>query len=390
MAARMSKRAIPANPEAESAVLCALLSGTPLDAAPITEAHFAAPDHRLVFAAVRDLAEQGAPVDIMSVSTRLRARGELDHAGGDPSRFLVACIGGEAALRHYYAHLEDARQAREVALYVRDNLDDLTALQLQAPRFVEELVELSAPKSASLYVTGVDIINELEAAERAGKPREAFGFGLPELDERLRGGIMREELCVIGGETGAGKSALMIQAVARTAQAGIPSLYISLELPGTEVWNRCVSAATRHPQGSQAFRSALCESESWPLFVASNVAELSAIGATIRAAVRKEKVALVAVDYLQIIDAPGDNRENKMSESARYLKALASTESVAVITASQLNEEGLLRESRAIGHHANLVLAIGDDEIECRKFRRGPWQWSVQARLNGAISQFVP
>jgi replicative DNA helicase len=151
-----------------------------------------------------------------------------------------------------------------------------------------------------------------------------------------------------------------------------------------------VSAATRHPQGTKAFRDALCESESWPLFVASNVAELSAIGATIRAAVRKDKVALVAVDYLQIIDAPGDNRENKMSECARYLKALASTESVAILTASQLNEEGLLRESRAIGHHANLVLAIGADQIECRKFRRGPWQWSTSATLKGAVSRFFP
>jgi replicative DNA helicase len=386
----MSKPVIPANPEAEDAVLNALLMGTSPDAAPLCEAHFSAPDKALIFAACRDLAEQRVPVDIQSVRSLLTSRGQLYHAGGDPSRFLVSAISGESALRHYYGQLEDARQARAVALYVRAHLDDLTALRLPAPRFVEELNELSAPKASALYLNGSAIITELEEAERTGKLSEAFGFGLPELDERIKRGVMREELCVVAADTGRGKSALMIQCLAEAAKAGTPALYISLELPAAEVWNRAVSAASRHAQGTTAFRQSQCEAESWPLFVASNVAELSAIGALIRAAVRKEKVALVAVDYLQIIESPGDSRENKMSEAARYLKALASTENVAIITASQVNEDGRLRESRAIGHHANLVLAIGDGEIECRKFRRGPWQWSVPANLKGAVSRFFP
>lgn len=381
--------ATPANPEAEQAVISALLHGTPFDTAPLTEAHFFSNDCRLVFVAARNLAEQGTPVNVHTVTAYLTARGELEHAGGPVAR-LLSEISGEASLQHFYGHLEDARQAREVANYVWRNLSDLTTLRLPAPRFVEELNTLSAPKAAALYASGNDILAELEEMERTGASREAFRFNLPELDERLQGGIMREELCVIAGETGTGKSALMIQCAAEAAKAGTPALYVSLELPATEVWNRCVSAATRHKQGAQGFRGAIEQAAAWPLFVASNVAELSAISALIRAAVRKDKVALVVVDYLQIIEAPGDNRENKVSEAARCLKALASTENIAIVTGSQVNEDGRLRESRAIGHHANAVLAIGERGIECRKFRRGPWQWSVQAHLKGEFSRFFP
>ena len=382
-------RAAPANAEAEQAVISALLHGTPCDAVPLTEAHFFSNDCRVIFVAVRDLAEQGVDVNVHTVTAHLTAQGKLEHAGGPVARLLLG-ISGEKSLQHFYSHLEAARQAREVANYVRSKLPDLTASLLPASCFVEELNALSAPKAAALYVSGNEILAELDQMERTGATREAFRFGLPDLDEQLQGGIMREELGVVAGETGTGKTALMIQCAAEAAKAGIPTLYVSLELPATEVWNRCILAATRHKNGSQGFRGAMIEATSWPLFVASNVAELSAIGALIRAAVRKDKVALVVVDYLQIIEAPGDNRENKVSEAARYLKALASTEKVAIVTGSQLNEDGRLRESRAIGHHANVVLAIGDGVIECRKFRRGPWQWNVRAKLRGEFSRFLP
>jgi replicative DNA helicase len=64
---------------------------------------------------------------------------------------------------------------------------------------------------------------------------------------------------------------------------------------------------------------------------------------------------LFVVDYIQLVESAsvgkGANRETHVSEVARRLKLLTKELQVAVIAMSQLNDEGQLRESRAIGHH---------------------------------------
>ena len=60
----------------------------------------------------------------------------------------------------------------------------------------------------------------------------------------------------------------------------------------------------------------------------------------------------------------------------------------AVVTASQLNDEGLLRESRAIGQNADAVLIIDGDNILIDKNRRGPRDVAVPVNLRGDISRF--
>lgn len=375
--------------EAEQAVLGAWINGVPFDAVPLTEEHFHSPAHRHVYHAVQELTGKGAPVDLMSVTSSMRTAGTLEAAGGPGvlSELLCVAAGGEAAVRYYFDDLETHRQTRNAAAYCYKNLPELPAMRLSVSEFTKGLVEISAPQSASQWMTGREVIDALEA-ETHGTPPEAFPFGIHELDDSLRGGIRPSEFFVIAGDTGKGKSALMIQAAGLAAKNGTPVLYISLEMPTTDVWKRAVSAATNTPQTHDSFRGKLAESENWPLYVTSNVCELSAIASMIRSAVRKEKVRLVVVDYIQIIEAKGDTRENTVSECARQLLVLAATENVAILTGSQLNEQGQLRESRAIGQHANAVLAIADKAIKCPKFRRGPSIWSIPAVLRGEVSRF--
>ena len=69
--------------------------------------------------------------------------------------------------------------------------------------------------------------------------------------------------------------------------------------------------------------------------------------------------------YIQLVHlrALGKNetREQHVSEITRRLKELALSCNVALLTASQLNEEGRLRESRAIGHHSDHVWLLRHD-----------------------------
>jgi hypothetical protein len=56
--------------------------------------------------------------------------------------------------------------------------------------------------------------------------------------------------------------------------------------------------------------------------------------------------------------------------------------------ASELNEDGKLRESRAIGHHADFVVSIGNGTLVVVKNRRGPRDASIPVRLRGELGRF--
>ena len=86
----------------------------------------------------------------------------------------------------------------------------------------------------------------------------------------------------------------------------------------------------------------------------------------------------------------GDNREQQISAISRRLKNLASNLGSVVITASQLNDDGRLRESRSIGQHSSHVIFIGSESkwLLIGKNRRGPANIKIPVTFRGAISRF--
>lgn len=386
----------PQNPEAERAVLGCLLMGASPHSVPLGEAHFAAPEGRRIFTTVLDMIERGHPVSLPTVTAELRSLGQLENVGGPGAvTDLVSAgapIGGDGLLAFHFDQLERARQAREAFLFVHHSMPEVAAGRLPAPQFAEDLAARCAPVTASAGHTAESIVREMDADEARGEPPEVFPTGLRPLDQHLAGGFHRGELGVIAGETGGGKSALMIQAAATVAEEGQPVLYLSLEMPRRDVLCRIAAATSGCPPHHPKFKAALCDAQVLPLTIHDNLADLAEILASVRAAARNPKApaALVCVDYLQLIEAPGDTRELALSETARRLKSIALRENVVVLTASQLNDNGALRESRAIGHHADAVLSIAPEGITLAKFRRGPRNVTAPSQLDGATSRFIP
>jgi replicative DNA helicase len=384
------KPMLPHIPEAETAAVACLLLGASPDAVPLCEEHFHTVDARLVFAACRELANSSAPIDPNTVLGRLRATGRLEAVGGHLARFLEAGpAGGDAVLAHHFDNLEQARQQREAVRFIVQSLDDLSAFRLSAPVFAEELASRCAPLAASAGKTTHEIAAEIEREIVEGVIPEVFQMGLAALDSHMSGGLHSGEMAVVAGGTGAGKSALLIQAAAACAEAEHPVIYLSLEMPRRDVFNRLAAAASGISPNHHQFREAQCHASMLPVTIHDNVSSLSDICAAIRTSSRQGRAKVAIVDYLQLVESPGDSRELAMSEAARRLKTLALGEQVVVLTASQLNDDGRLRESRAIGHHADVVLAIDDDGICVRKFRRGAANHTVSSRLHGPTSRFL-
>jgi replicative DNA helicase len=396
------KPTIPQNQKAEAAAIGCLLYGASINSVPLIEAHFHGADHRLIFAVVADLAERQHPVNISTVRSELESRGELESAGGDPSRFLseIEPIGGDSLLAFHFTHLEAARQRREAFLFCHQHMPDMVDGTTPPSEFAEALGAACAPMGANAGSDMASIVTEIDERMASGTPDEAFPFGFAPLDRHLGGGLHRGELAVIAADTGYGKSALMIQSAAACAAAGHPVVYFSLEMNRADVCKRIASASGRASQNSPQFRSAMFQAMTLPITIHDDTCDLLEIMAEVRSASKARKCPVAMVDYLQIVDYKADNREQMLSEITRKLKNLAQTEGIAIITASQVNENGALRESRAIGHHANLVLFItadgepGDDgtlpplEMTVAKFRRGARTKFKHLYLHGPHSRF--
>ena len=388
------KQLTPQNPEAEAAVIGCLLLGASPDAAPLREDHFFGSDHRLIFRTISELVEAGQPANVQTVASRLNATGQLENAGGPPARFLTsdAAIGdGDGLLKFHAEHLEAARQNREAVLLIHKHLADLTSFALPASQFAEELTTRCAPAAFTTGKTAAEIVSEMEAELLRGESEEVFPIGLRPLDDHLQGGLHRGELAVIAAQTGGGKTALMMQCAATAALAGHPVVVFSLEITARDILRRIAAAASGISPNHSQFRSALCDAMALPITVHDRTSDFAEIVATIRTAARHQKAALVIVDYLQLVEGSAEaTREIALSETARRLKNAAQAEGVVILTASQLNDDGRLHSCRAIGHHANLVLHIGEDTINVAKFRRGPAGVSIRCTLRGSLSRFEP
>ena len=376
---------IPENRTAEAAAIDCLLNDASIYSVPIREDHFSAPDHKLIFRAIKELSDEKSPVDFTTVRSRLESRGELENAGGDPSRFLKSFGGGDATLK----------------LHIRDNLDGLTSMETDPAAFAQELADLSAPIAVGASGDSVaEILAEMEEEKKSGVVRELFTTGLSTIDRHVRGGLERGELFVVGGRTGRGKSAVLINAAVKNADAGKKVIYYTLEMPKRSVLERMAAAlcSVRVNANDRAFEKALAKVGMLDITIRQKLSTLPDIISDIRAEVRAGNCDVAVVDYVQRVTNPNDNREREVAVIAQLLKNVALAEDVVILTASQLNDQGALRESRAIGMEADVLAIINlkkdnedtDDGILLDKFRRGESGVFFPAYLQGEFSRFVP
>jgi replicative DNA helicase len=190
-------------------------------------------------------------------------------------------------------------------------------------------------------------------------------------------------------------TAMALNAIWHAAgQKGMPVAIFSLEMSKEQLVQRLISQTTRIP--TQALRSGNVRAEDWPKLV-RGVAEVSrapiwiddTAGVTLmemRAKVRrlssrlaaegKAPLALVVVDYLQLMvgqNNRSENRQQEIAEISRGLKVLARDLDVPVLAIAQLSRAveqrhdkrpllSDLRDSGALEQDADMVMFLYRDE----------------------------
>ena len=207
-------------------------------------------------------------------------------------------------------------------------------------------------------------------------------------------------MVVVGGGTGAGKSVLLGMATLEALLANKAVAIFSLEMNSDDLISRMASnlagcrikgiAESPTKQEMDAASRAIRTLRGKRVTLRTQIREIAMLEQKAMQLSSEGKADVVIVDYLQLLNTneKAETREQAVSTVSRRLKNLAMSANFAVFTASQLNDNGLLRESRAIGQNADTVLIIDGDKILIDKNRRGPRDVAVPVNLRGDISRF--
>jgi len=213
----------------------------------------------------------------------------------------------------------------------------------------------------------------VDMAQNGTKPGLFIGYEQFDSDT---GGLLRASLNVITAETGGCKSTFATNILNHVAvKRRKPTAVFSYEMLQGEFVDMLFSINANvnrnkfntgqfHDHDLIRMTHAVGEMGQAPLYifdVPSTVEELEEACLQLHAGVPLE---LVIVDYLQLVTPTSnkDMREQQVAHVSRSLKRLAGKLKCPVIALSQLNEDGKVRESRAIAQDANLILNLTRDE----------------------------
>ena len=355
----------------------------------IHPADFYVPAHQAIYEAMRELFDGSQPIDAVTVSEVLRRRGELEKIGGVSYLARLVDIVPSTSNVVYYADIvEEHAKRRELiraGSAVTDfafSIDDEIAIVMDR---AEQAVLGVADKRSAQTLLEVGpmfsvVLEQIEALEALGSDMTGLATGFTDIDRKLAG-LQSANLVVIAARPAMGKSSLALNIATNVASQGDPVAIFSLEMSKEEIVQRILSSVGK--VDSMKLRSgqlgalwqrvvdAAGKMYKAPIFIDdSPVVSVTDIRAKCRRLKRKAGLALVVVDYLQLMEASNrENRQQEISEITRNLKNLARELNVPIIAVSQLNRSlearedkrprlSDLRESGAIEQDADVVMFI--------------------------------
>ena len=392
----------------------------------ITAEDFYRKDHRLIFSAIAGLIESGSPCDVVTVSEHLDSRGELDNAGGlEYLATLSNETAGAANARAYAKILRERATLRslisagnEIAGSAFTN-DGRTAAEVleDAEKMVFEIADRGTRGKKgfkSLKDILPEAVDRIDMLHQSDGDITGISTGYNEFD-KLTAGLQPGDLIIVAGRPSMGKTTLAVN-MAENAAIGskVPTAIFSMEMPAQQLAFRMISSLGRVDQTH--LRTGNFPDEDWsrintavqlmseaPIFI-DDTPSLSPgeIRARARRLQREHGLGLIVVDYLQLMQVPGnkENRATEISEISRGLKALAKELACPVIALSQLNRSveqrtdkrpvmSDLRESGAIEQDADLILFIYREEVYNQDTpRKGIADIAIAKQRNGPIGEF--
>jgi len=414
----------PHSDEAERGVLgCCIIS--PLECVPITIATLNAQEeafydlrHQIIFTALMRLSEKNRQIDIITLQQRLSDLGSLEEIGGMP--YLNSLQDGVPSASNLPVYLEIVSEKyllRKAVRVCQEAIGRIYNSEGEAIPLIDQLEkDILAIRTlrGSANTTGIrevvgEAMREVQQKRDSGGNISGLSTGFSDID-RYTDGLHPGDMTVIAAYPSVGKTALAMN-IAENAviQSQVPVGVFSLEMTSVALAKRCICSMSRI--NIRSVTSGVLPDSEFERMKASarKLAEaklyiddtsdlsISALRAKARRMWQQFGIQLFVIDYLQLMNAIGaarktENRQQEVADISNGIKSMAKELRVPIIVLSQLNDDGKLRESRAIGQDADGVWMLEENErghtLWIRKQRNGPRNVGIQLAFLADYTRF--
>ncbi len=420
------QKGLPANQEAERFVLGAILMD---DSAFISVAggvdadDFSLESHRRIFTRMLDLNTRAEKIDRVTLANELMRYNQLESVGG--LTYLISLDDGLPQiynLESYMRIVKEKSMLRRMIMSAQATIDKCLMGEEPADQILaateESLLKLGEAQANTTLVSPRQVIEGFEGGINAfldpSKRIKGTTTGYLKLDE-LTGGFRPGELIILAARPAMGKTALALnigQHVAMNPRGSRAVAVFSLEMSNESLLTRMICAQARVDQTKfregylnaderRRLQMGTAELVEAPIFIDDSAgSNLMDIHAKLRRLQAEQDLALVVVDYLQLMSVRGksENRTQEISTLSRGLKLLSKELRVPFLVLSQLSRApeqrpgdhrpqlSDLRESGSIEQDADMVMFVfreeyykrddeslrGKAEIILAKQRNGP------------------
>lgn len=382
-------------------------------------------DHRLIFRALRFLAENMRPMDVVTLYEFLEQEGEADEIGGLAYIADLAKNTPSASNIVAYADIVRERAVLRELISVSNEIAD--AAYEPKGRSSDELLDVAESKvfkiaeqretnDAGLQLAASFLDETLDKVQFAVESKggiTGLDTGFADLNAKTNG-LQNSDLIIVAGRPAMGKTTFAMNVAENISiHSGKSVLVFSMEMPANQLLMR--SFASIGGIDATRLRTGALDDRDWDnLSVATNILKNSCkmyiddsaglSPSEVRSRSRRIQrehgdVGLVVIDYLQLMSVPGlsDNRTLEISEISRSLKALAKEMNIPVIALSQLNRSleqradrrpvmSDLRESGAIEQDADIIMFVYRDEVYNKETEdKGIGEVIIGKQRNGPI-----
>lgn len=315
--------------------------------------------------------------------------------------------------RQELKNLTEKRRIFSITKSIQIALEDHQDLELVYEKI--QLFERQEMRMADIQETLVEIVAELTGSKTA----VYYPTGYPSIDKYVSW-FTPGQLNIIAARPSVGKTFFSLNICLKQIDAGYKVAFFSMEMINKEIIQRILSRNSGMPvaqmqqQASDAqliqINKAMekLDHQLKNLTLIDNIFSLPGLLRSIKQLHKKQQTQIFYIDYLQLIESKGSNRNLEIEKITRSLKLLAMQLGVVIILLSQLNRElekrgdpdpklSDLRDSGAIEQDANIVLmlardleyapttlkvfvrknrngALGDLELECKPASMQVWE----------------
>lgn len=386
----------------------------------ISSKSFYADKHSVIFESMLELFSKRDPIDLLSLSSKLKEKNLLEQIGGASYLTeIVHTVPSSANIKHYAEIVSKKYMMRKLI----DASEYISTIGFDEGHDLEEALDKAEKKIYEVTNSGgvhkfIHLKDELvQAWERLENLHNNKGelrgipTGFAEIDNKLAG-LQKADLIILAARPSMGKTSLALD-IARQAAVNhkVPVGIFSLEMSAQQLVDRMLAAQanvdawklrtgriSRDEDFSLLQESSAVLSQA-PIFIddqpGSNILKMRSVARRLKS---EQGLGLIVVDYLQLMvptqSRSSDNVVQQVTEISRSLKNLARELDVPVLALSQLSRAveqrggkprlSDLRDSGSIEQDADVVMFIHrEDKYKEESERTNVAEILIEKHRNG-------